>query len=122
MWALAGVACVAIYSPIFLAKGDLRALRAPVTAAEAKAVRLIPARAPVAATNQLGAHLAERRFVYTFPYVSRARWIVINAHDSTYRDAAGLTQVVRNFRRNRAWRTIFASHGVYVLRKRASSG
>jgi uncharacterized membrane protein len=118
MWVLAGVACVAIYSPIFLAKGDLSLLGSPVTAADAKALRLIPARVPVAATNQLGAHLAERRFLFTFPYVSRARWIVIDVHDSTYRDAGGFMKDVRNFRANHAWQTIFASHGVYVLHER----
>ena len=121
MWVLVGVACVATYSPIYLARGDLRALGSPVTAAEAKAVSLIPARVPVAATNQLGAHLSERRFLYTFPYISQARWVVIDANDSTYRDAAGLKQVVRNFRVNHAWRTVFASHGVLVLNKRAAT-
>jgi uncharacterized membrane protein len=118
MWVLAGVACVAIYSPIYLARGDLKALGSPVTAAEAKAVSVIPTRVPVAATNQFGAHLSERRFLYTFPYISRARWIVIDANDSTYRDAAGLKQVVRNYRANKAWRTVFASHGIFVLHRR----
>jgi uncharacterized membrane protein len=118
MWTLAGVACVAIYSPIYLARGDVKALGSPVTASEAKAVSLIPAGVSVAATNQLGAHLAERRYLYTFPYISRAQWIAIDENDSTYRDAAGLKQVVRNYRANKAWRTVFASHGVFVLRKR----
>jgi uncharacterized membrane protein len=122
MWVLVGVACVAIYSPIYLARGDLSALGSPVSAAQRHAVTLIPASVPVAATNQLGAHLSERRFLYTFPYVARAHWIVIDAHDSTYRDAAGLKQVVRNYRASKAWRTVFASHGVFVLHRRLRGG
>jgi uncharacterized membrane protein len=121
MWVLVGVACVAIYSPIYLAKGDLKALGSPVTAAQRHAVSLIPASVPVAATNQLGAHLSGRRFLFTFPFISGARWIAVNANDSTYRDSAGLKQVVRNFRRNDAWRTVFASHGIFVLHKRSAS-
>jgi uncharacterized membrane protein len=117
MWTLAGVACVAIYSPIYLARSDVRALSSAATAAQEHALSLIPARVPVAATNDLGSHLAERRLIYTFPYVHRARWIVVNANDSTYRDAAGLKQVVRNFKANDAWRTVFASHGIFVLYK-----
>ena len=120
-WVLVGVACAAIYSPIYLARGDLHALGSPVTTAQRHAVSLIPASVPVAATNQLGAHLSERRFLYTFPYISRARWIVIDANDSTYRYSAALKQGVRSFRRNDAWRTIFASHGIFVLRKRPGS-
>lgn len=121
MWALVGVACVAIYSPIYLARSDVRALSSPATAAQERALGLIPAGVRVAATNDLGSHLAERRLIYTFPYVRRARWIVVNVNDSTYRDAVGLKQVVRNFRANAAWRTVFASHGIFVLHKRAAS-
>jgi uncharacterized membrane protein len=121
MWVLVGVACVAIYSPIYLARGDLKALGSPVTAAQRHAVRLIPASVPVAATNDLGSHFAERRFIYTFPYVHGARWAIVDANDSTYRDDAGLKQVVRNFRQNDAWRTVFAAHGIFVLHKRANS-
>lgn len=116
MWALAGVACVAIYSPIYLARNDVKALGSPLSVAQQHALRLIPAGVPVAATNDLGSHLAERRFIYTFPYVRRARWIVVNANDSSYRDAAGLKKVILNFRANPAWRTVFASHGIFVLR------
>jgi uncharacterized membrane protein len=117
MWALAGVACVAIYSPIYLARSDVKALGSPVTAAQEHALSLIPAGVPVAASNDLGSHLSERRFIYTFPYVHSARWIVVNANDSTYRDASGLRQVVRNFRANQMWKTVFASHGILVLHK-----
>lgn len=118
MWVLMGAACVAIYSPIYLAKGDLGALGSPVTAADRKAVALVPAQMPVAATNQLGAHLAERRYIYTVPFTSRARWIVVDQNDPTYRDAAGLKQLVRKLRAKRGWRTVFSSHGITVFQKR----
>jgi uncharacterized membrane protein len=118
LWVLVAAAAVAIYSPIYLAAGDLRALGSPPVAAKKQAVSLIPNGVPVAASNQLAGHLSARRLVYTFPAVGRARWIVVDVKDGTYIDDRGYKRVIREYRASKAWRTLFSRNGVVVLRKR----
>ena len=54
--------------------GHLESLRA--------AVRLVPADAPVSATNGAGAHLSARRYVYSAPVLGRAEWVVLDMWNS----------------------------------------
>jgi uncharacterized membrane protein len=115
-------AAVAIYSPIYLGAKDLRAIGTPLVAAKAHALSLIPSGVPVAASNELGGHLSQRRYIYEFPYVRRAHWIVVDINDITQGDTPAYKQVVRNYERNRAWRTVFSSHGITVLHKRRATG
>lgn len=122
LWALAGVAALAIWSPIYLNSSDVRALRSPLVAAKADALSLIPGGVPVSASNELGGHLSERRYVYEFPYVLRSRWIIVDINDITQGDAPDYKRVVRNYEHDRAWRTVFSSHGITVLRKRSGRG
>jgi uncharacterized membrane protein len=116
---VACAAAVAIYSPIYLGAKDLKALGSPADAAKAHALGLIPSAVPVAASNELGGHLSERRYIYEFPYVRRARWIVLDINDITQGDTPNYKKVVRNFERNKAWRIVFSSRGIAVLHKRA---
>jgi uncharacterized membrane protein len=120
LWVLAAVMAVAIYSPIYLGASDVRALGSPLVAAKQHAVGLIPDGVPVAASNKLDGHLSERRYIYTFPSVRRARWIVFDTKDNSYIDAKGYKRAIRRYEANRAWRTVYSSHGVTVLRKRAT--
>jgi uncharacterized membrane protein len=117
LWALAGAAAIAIYSPIYLARSDLGALDSSLVAARAHAVSLIPSRVPVSASNQLAGHLSGRRYIYTFPYVRKSRWIIVDIGDQTYGDSTTYRQVVRKYEMNNAWQVIFLSHGVAVLHK-----
>jgi uncharacterized membrane protein len=120
LWVVTATAAVAIYSPIYLTASNLRALGSPLVAAKEHAVSLVPNSVPVAASNQLAGHLSTRRFIYTFPYVGRARWIVVDVKDGTYGDVKGYKRVIRKYEANKAWRMVFSSHGVMVLRKRGS--
>jgi uncharacterized membrane protein len=117
LWVFAGAAAVAIYSPITLASADVRVLGSPVVAAKAHAVGLIPAGVPVSASNELGSHLSERRDIYSFPYVLRARWIVVDVNDPSYGDTAGYKSVLERYESDTAWRIVSSSHGVVVLHK-----
>jgi len=120
---VACAAAVAIYSPIYLGAKDLKALGSPVVAAKARALNLIPKDVPVAASNELGGHLSERRYIYEFPYVRHARWIILDINDITQGDTPAYRQVVRNFEHDKAvWRIVFSSHGIIVLHKRPASG
>ena len=122
LWVLVGAAAVAIYSPIYLSASDLRALGSPQVAAEKHAVGLVPNSVPVAASNHLAGYLSERRLIYAFPYVGRARWIVVELKDGTYLDDKGYKRVFREYEASKAWRIVFSAHGVVVLRKRDSAG
>jgi uncharacterized membrane protein len=122
LWALAGAAAVAIYSPIYTLPQDVGALGSPLVSAKARAVSLIPAGVPVSASDQLGAHLSGRRYSYTFPVVARSRWIVVDAGDPTYGNTRGYKSSIRKYETDKAWKIVFASHGVSVLRKRLSRG
>ena len=83
---------------------------------------LIPDGVPVAASNQLGGHLSERRYIYTFPYVRRARWIVVDSNDSTLRRRRRATSAsIRKYEANKAWRIVYSSHGVTVLHRRPTA-
>jgi uncharacterized membrane protein len=120
LWVLAGTACIAVYSPILSLGGDVRALGSPLVSAKSQALSLIPKDVPVSASNQLGGHLSARRYSYIFPTVGRARWIVMDVKDGTYIDAKGYKRVIRGYEASKAWRIVFSSHGILVLRKRGS--
>ena len=123
LWVLAAAMSIALFSPIYLGRGDVRAVFSPTQAHDAKtaALKLIPAGVPVTASNQLGTYLAARRYTYTLPIVGRAQWAVIDPKDPTYADAAGYRRIVRDLERNRAWRTVFSSDGITVLHRVRSS-
>ena len=55
-------------------------------AAERRAVALVPRTAAVSVTNHLGSHLAARRFLYVFPVIGRATWIVVDKQDQDLPD------------------------------------
>jgi uncharacterized membrane protein len=118
LWALVATAAVAIYSPLYSLGPSVRAFGSPLVASKAHALGLIPAGASVSATNQLGGHLSARRYIDTFPYVRRANWIIVDANDPTYADPAQLKRDVKNYESDRAWRVVYSSHGIAVLRKR----
>ena len=123
---LAACACLALYSPIVVARSDITsALQpSPARAAKVRALAMIPAGAPVAASNQLGADLSERRYIYVFPYVRDARWIVLDKKDryldSSPYAARAFDQAVARYEGSANWNIVYSSHGVEVLHKRRS--
>jgi uncharacterized membrane protein len=119
LWVLAATMSIALFSPVLLARNDLAAVLSPNRTHDAKAAALkfVPVRVPVAASNQLGTYLSARRYTYTLPIVGKARWAVIDPGDPSYADKAGYQAFVRKLERNKAWRLVFASHGIEVLHK-----
>ena len=118
LWVLAATAAVAIYSPIYFAVHDARALGSEVVAAKQQASSLIPANAQVTASNQIGAHLSERRYIRTFPYVGDSRWIVVDINDATYTNPRRYRRSFRKYENGKAWKIVYSSHGITVLHKR----
>ena len=118
LWALAGAAAVAIYSPVYFVNLDVGFLSSPLTSIRSHALSLIPKDAPVSASNEFGGHLSARRYIYTFPYaVRKARWIIVDFNDPTYE--ARFKKNLRKFEADPAWRTVFSKRGITVLEKRS---
>ena len=95
-----------------------------VTAHDRAATRVlsvIPADAPVSATNTLGAHLSERERIFSFPVLREATWVAIDLTRPSYRDNAPGKDFARAYARLRgsgAWTVVRQEDGVVVLRKK----
>jgi hypothetical protein len=87
----------------------------------ARAIALVPPGAPVSATNTLGAHLSERRRVFSFPVVAEARWVAIDLTRPSYRDQSGraaqLEATLAKLRAGGDFRVVFDEDGILVLRR-----
>jgi uncharacterized membrane protein len=125
LYALVGAAVLAVVSPITVGvlQGDLGQLLPSnsVHAARAGAVAKVPASVPVSASNELGAYVASRRYVFTFPVVRDARWVLVDRNDSSYENETGYRRALRRIESAPGWRRVYASHGVLVLHKIAGA-
>ena len=84
----------------------------------AKALRIIPPAVPVSATNSLGAHLSNRRQIFSFPVIRDASWIAVDEKQLSYQDRqAPLPAAVRlvAIRNDSRWRLVFESDGIVVF-------
>jgi uncharacterized membrane protein len=119
LWALVGVLVISLYSPLLLAKKDPAIVLGhdPARAAKARALALVPAGVPVTASNQLGAYLSTRRYVYTFPVERRADWAIVDAHDQTYADESGFERALRKLEASSRWSRVYSANGVEVFRR-----
>jgi uncharacterized membrane protein len=91
-----------------------------------QAVALVPAGAPVTASNPVGAHLSDRRYVFTVPLLARAEWVVVDLDDPwvTSPDSPILTRhpkvvkrFVRRLENDRRWTKVFERDRVVVFRR-----
>ena len=96
----------------------MKLVGSPLVSAKAHALSLIPSGVRVSASNQLGGHLSERRYIYSFPMVRRSHWIVVDKNDPTYGDEAGFKRVIREYEANKAWRIVFTARGIIVFHER----
>jgi len=91
----------------------------------ARALALIPADAPVSATNTLGAHLSARRRVFSFPVLREATWVAVDEQRPSYRDQADapvrFAKAYAALRSGGRFRVVFSEDGIVVLRLRAGS-
>ncbi len=85
-----------------------------------RALALVPDEAPVSATNSLGAHLSDRRRIFSFPVLGEAEWVVVDQRRLTYLDSLkpGRAQApLAGLRRDPRWRLVFSEDGVLVFRR-----
>jgi uncharacterized membrane protein len=89
-----------------------------------RALRLIPGRAVVSASNSLGAHLSERRRVLSVPKFSDASWVAVDETRPSYADRLApipsAAAVVR-LRRDARWKLVFQEDGILVFRRRTAN-
>ncbi len=89
--------------------------------AAARVLRAIPAGVPVSATNTLGAHLSERRRVFSFPVIREARWIALDLTRPSYLDngpGTGFPAAYERLQRDGSWRVVRSDDGVVVFHRK----
>jgi uncharacterized membrane protein len=87
----------------------------------ARELKLIPAEARVTATNALGAHLSEREWIFSFPYLRGASWVIVDERKPSlgdHNDKRGGLERIRRLRHDRRFRLVHAADGVLVFRRR----
>jgi uncharacterized membrane protein len=87
----------------------------------ARELRLIPSGAAVTATNALGAHLSERRRIFSFPYLRDAQWVIVDERKPSledHNDGQGALAKIERLRRNARFRLVASNDGVRVYRRR----
>ena len=87
----------------------------------ARMLKLIPATAPVTATNSLGAHLSERKRIFSFPYLRDATWVIVDERKPSLGDhndhRRGLKRI-QQLRHDPRFRLVAAAEGVLIFRRR----
>jgi uncharacterized membrane protein len=124
-YAFGGLAVLGLYSPLLTLGSSVHAYGAGRATREAKvhALQLVPSTAPVAASDQLAGYLSARKYIYIFPYVRNARWIVLDRNDdTTVADRASYLRAIKEIDSRSGWKVVYSSHGVQVIRKEAAEG
>ena len=87
----------------------------------ARMLKLIPATAPVTATNSLGAHLSERKRIFSFPYLRDATWVIVDERKPSLGDhndhRRGLKRI-QQLRHDPRFRLVAPADGVLIFRRR----
>jgi uncharacterized membrane protein len=121
------VACSVVYGPVPLWRhvpfgATLGAYQYEHTShadAAARALEAVPRGVALSASNTLGAHLSDRRRIFSFPVVRDARWVIVDTKRMSFGDdnlahTKGLAALAE-LRRNRSWGLVFQQDGVLVL-------
>jgi uncharacterized membrane protein len=91
-----------------------------------KALTLVPQRASVSASNDVGAHLSARKAIYTIPVLGEATWVLLDLDDPwatrpdsplLHKRPAQVRLLARRLERDSAWRKVFEEDGVLLFRK-----
>ncbi|MGI8650730.1 MAG: DUF2079 domain-containing protein [Rubrobacter sp.] len=115
--------------PFFHAPSNYRSVIDPSPAAHREALReaiaLVPDDAKVSATNNIGPHLAHRRYLYLFPTVLDADYVVLDesapGYDTQIEPVLSL-QSTQELKRSGEFVEVFSKEGVEVFRRVGESG
>jgi uncharacterized membrane protein len=137
---VASIGCAAFFGPLNPHLLPLAAVSQRRVVAERHAVALVPRSAAVSATNHLGAHLAARHYLYVFPVLGKATWVVVDKRDpylpnmdrlrSRRGTGLGVKDLfsqpdlmrfeIRKFEASPRWTRVYSSDGVMVFTRRQS--
>lgn len=84
------------------------------------AVGMIPDNARVSASNQIGPHLSQRRYLYLFPNIKDAEYVILDETEpgyDTYINPVLNLQSTRELRQNPDYRKIYDESGVLVFER-----
>jgi uncharacterized membrane protein len=87
----------------------------------AQGLDIVPPAVSVSATNTFGAHLSERRHVFSYPVVGEAQWIAVDERRPSLGDRLNPPEApaqIAAHRRDPAWQIVFDQDGILVLRRR----
>ena len=91
-----------------------------------RALELVPPGAAVSATNTLGAHLSERRRVFSFPVLGESTWVAVDRQRPSYRDTMDapvrFERALAALRARDEFGVVFDEDGILVLRKDVTTG
>jgi uncharacterized membrane protein len=85
------------------------------------AVARIPPEASVSASNWIGPHLAHRDYLYLFPLIKDADYVVVDERKpgyDTFVEPVVALQSVRNLREDDSYELIYSENGVLVFERR----
>jgi uncharacterized membrane protein len=131
-WGVVAATCVLVVVGLACLSGPLASIGTynesyRPSAAKIDAIRdamaLVPASAPVTASNRIGAHLSERRRIFIFPVRSAAEWVVVDTDDSWLAKTGEAENPVvyrsqlARLQADTAWRPVFDRDGVLVYRR-----
>lgn len=117
---LASASFFALFSPLWFVGSYFEDIRSPERAARIAALELVPTDAAVTSTNQIGAHLAERRRLLAFPNRRGADWAVLDQSDPTIGDLkapVAFRRAVAALDDDERWTRVYSSDGVSVYRR-----
>lgn len=90
-------------------------------AVASRALRVVPDGVAVSATNTLGAHLSERRRVFSFPVLAEADWVAVDRTRPSHRDRAvapkAFAAALARLRASGRFVPVFDEDGILVLRR-----
>ena len=86
-----------------------------------KLIKRIPGDAKVSSSNLITPHIAQRQFIYFFPTVNDAEYIVFSLFDDNYLMSAEENEKQREkYLNSREWKIIAKEYPVFLLKKRAT--
>jgi hypothetical protein len=85
-------------------------------------LKKIPANAKVSASNLITPHIAQRRFIYFFPTVSDAEYIIFSMLDNNYLMSVEENDKHRNnYLNSQEWQVIGKEYPVFLLKKKTDA-
>jgi uncharacterized membrane protein len=115
---LAVIGLLAIASPLVYTVSSIHSRSAAEVTASRNALKLVPPRVAVSASQTLGAYVSTRKSVAVFPNIGHATWIVVGPIAKSIDDPTEFRTALRGLRSSDRWRVVFDSHGVTVFQRR----